>query len=191
MSTKTDNGNIESKLVLRRHFLELYHAGSRPSVLDCCAGEQKIWKALRETYDVNYLGLDKKGISGTLKMDSVDYLRRGHGSLFDVVDIDTYGSPFRHLAAFVRYMKKPATVFLTFGAKGVGRVHGEALTALGIDYPLPVAIAIAVVEERLGDVIGGMVHPHVCEYAMESSPGESVCRPTRYVGLRIAPHDCA
>jgi hypothetical protein len=159
--------------------------------LDCCAGEQKIWKELRKTCECSYLGIDKKEIKGTLKMDSVKYLQRGHGAAFDIIDIDTYGCPFRHLAAVVRYIRKPTTVFLTFGLKGVGSINGEALTALGINFPVPRAIAAELSEKLLGDVIVGIVHPHTIEYMTEAPCGSSENRDrgrfTRYVGLRIIP----
>jgi|GEM_PF-2764173 hypothetical protein len=183
---KTDNGNFDSKVALRRHLLEAYHKDTKPSVLDCCAGQQKIWKALRKDFEIEYLGLDMKKIPGTLNADSLKFLQRGNGARFDVIDIDTYGSPFRHLAAALKFIRKPTTIFLTFGDKGPGGPQVETIKALGIDFEVPVTFRRWLAAEHIGEILAGMLDKFEVEYAAESERsafGGGV--PTRYLGLRI------
>ncbi|HZU48538.1 MAG TPA: hypothetical protein VFA16_15010, partial [Mycobacterium sp.] len=93
--TKTDNGNLEAKLGLRRHFLRRYHMENKPMVLDCCQGDGIIWRKLRQEFECDYWGVDVKPKRGRLSIDSVRILAQP-GWPHDVLDIDTYGSPWRH-----------------------------------------------------------------------------------------------
>lgn len=117
--TFTDNKFLATKLHLRRTFLEAYHP-TPPRVLDCCQGSGKIWNALRKQYPVAfYWGLDKKPKKGRWAVDSVRVLESGKWQA-DVVDIDTYGSPWAHWMALLATGHGEVTVFLTVGFVRVG-----------------------------------------------------------------------
>jgi hypothetical protein len=113
MSTKTDNHKPRAKLELRRYFLRRYHADRPPDVLDCCQGGGVLWRKLREEFPVaSYWGLDLKPKKGRLKLDSVRVLQQP-GWPQNVVDVDTYGSPWKHWEAMLPNVTRPVTVFLT------------------------------------------------------------------------------
>jgi hypothetical protein len=183
-----DNTNFESKIVLREHFLEKYHKGTRPKVLDCCAGQQKIWKRLRSRYDVDYLGCDTKVIPGTLHVDSAIYLNSGNGATFDVIDIDTYGCPFRHLEAAAPHVKKPTTFFVTYGHNGMTTPQAAELKALGITFKAPQSLVRMASTELLGELLASLLLPNVIEYAAETEGGKGRATTfVRYIGLRVVP----
>lgn len=118
MTVKTDNHNPKAKLDLRRYFLRRYHADTPPRVLDCCQGSGLLWKSLRDEFEVeSYWGLDLKPKKGRLKLASERVLAQ-KGWNQNVVDIDTYGFPWRHWAAMLPAVHQPTTVFLT-----IGQVH--------------------------------------------------------------------
>lgn len=133
-SKKTDNHNMPAKLELRRHFLRKYHTRRprAPRVLDCCQAGGKIWAALRGEFQVEtYWGVDLKPKKGRLKIDSVRILDQP-GWREDVVDIDTYGSPWKHWMALLRHCRHSVTVFLTIGMVRVGGGNYDR-ELLGID----------------------------------------------------------
>ena len=49
--TKTDNHSPGAKLLLRRHFLEKYHAAKPPRVLDCFQGSSLLWLRLGREFE--------------------------------------------------------------------------------------------------------------------------------------------
>ena len=134
--TKTDNGNLPAKLYLRRYFLDKYHAGEPLRVMDCCQGDGHIWRQLRKEYNVEtYFGIDIKPCTGRLKTDSLRVLRQP-GWPENVIDVDTYGSPIKHLRAIVANIDKPLTVFLTYGMvmmRGGSNVDQASLELFGLD----------------------------------------------------------
>ena len=117
--TKTDNSNLAAKLALRRWFLDRFHAGRAFSVFDACQGSGLIWSELAKSYEFEYWGVDTKRSPGRLAVDSRRILSLpGIGA--DVVDIDTYGSPWRHWMMLLPNVIRPASVFLTEGMLGRG-----------------------------------------------------------------------
>lgn len=111
---KKDNAYLAHKLALRRYFLDKYHKNP-PHVFDCCQGSQVIWTQLKSEYELkSYFGVDLKPRKGRLTIDSVRILDQP-GWNFDVIDCDTYGSPFKHWNALLGQLQKPTTVFLTIG----------------------------------------------------------------------------
>lgn len=96
MSTKawkpTDNTDRGEKLAIRRQLLERLEA---PSVLECFAGEGKMWRQLYQ--GLPYLGLDLKAIADDrtlLRIDNRKFLRSADLSAYNFFDLDAYGSPW-------------------------------------------------------------------------------------------------
>lgn len=132
---KTDNHNPAAKLALRRHFLAKYHADTPPAVLDCCQATGRLWLELRKEFKLlEYWGVDLAPKKGRLKIDSVRILDQP-GWRQSVVDIDTYGSPWRHWFALLRNCDHSVTVFLTIGIVRIfgGGTDLETLRVLGLD----------------------------------------------------------
>lgn len=143
--TKTDNKHITAKLLLRRYFLDKYHAGGGV-VLDCCQATGRIWHILRAEYPhLEYVGADiMPQKTATIKIDSSRLLMT-HGWPYTVVDIDTYGEPWKHYANLCQTIAGPVTVFLTLGLIRVqGGVTSNLIrAALHIPRETPTALATA------------------------------------------------
>jgi hypothetical protein len=190
-SPKIDNGALGTKLALRRHFLRRFHAAQPPRVFDACQATGVLWSRLRAEFPVaSYWGVDLTPKRGRLTIDSTRVLAQP-GWDFDVVDIDTYGSPWAHWAALLPNLRAPATVFLTIGttqysgsvcaaardvlglggfaARGVRLPisFGRKLSALAVDYCLALTYTYRVRVVR----------------AVEAPPAGSA----RYFGLHIEP----
>jgi len=136
-SKKKDHGDLAAKLALRRQMLASYHGDGAPfRVLDACQGAGTIWGALRVDFPAaRVTGLDRKAKAGRLRMDSVRLLASGRWD-FDVIDVDTYGSPWRHWEALLATARRPVLVFLTHGQAGVpaaSNVPREVSAAMGLD----------------------------------------------------------
>lgn len=141
---KTDNSDLRAKLELRRHFLRKYHADDPPHVLDCCQGEGVLWGQLRKEFELaTYWGVDVKKKKGRLRLNSVRVLQQP-GWPQNVVDIDTYGSPWRHWEALIRRIWRPATVFLTIGQwqMGTDKAILRALNLGRLNVPPGIAVKL-------------------------------------------------
>lgn len=96
--------------------MDKYHSDGTARVLDCCQGDGVMWRALRSEFKIaNYWGVDIKPKPGRVKIDSVRLLSQS-GWRENVIDIDTYGSPWKHWLALLPNVVRPLTVFLTLGA---------------------------------------------------------------------------
>lgn len=183
MAKKTDNHNPKAKLDLRRHFLRKFHADAPPRVLDCCQGSGLLWRTLREEFEVaSYWGLDLKPQKGRLKLDSVRVLAQP-GWDQNVVDVDTYGSPWGHWEALLPNVRLPATVFLTIGTKNTmeRRATRYELAALGclIDIPIGIEMKLSKITVRYC-LAKAWDHAKISE-VIEAERGPAAC----YVGVRL------
>jgi len=183
---KTDNSHLAHKLLIRRHFLQKYHGSTIPVVFDCCQGEGVIWKTLRRKFQVQYWGVDLKSKPGRPRVDSVRILKLP-GFHADIIDIDTYGSPWKHWFAFLPQIRKSVTIFMTIGHVSIfgGHPNYEMLGAAGVNFrhlQLPPAIgsklrdlcvSYCLTRTYVYDII-------IVEAAECRAPGNA-----RYLGLRL------
>jgi hypothetical protein len=182
MATKKDNHNPRAKLELRRYFLRKYHDDGQPiHVLDCCQGSGVLWGTLRAEFPVaSYWGVDLKPKKGRIKLDSVRVLQQP-GWPQNVVDVDTYGSPWKHWAAILGNLLRPITVFLTIGQWQMG-TDRLILSALGLGR-LKVPPGIAIKLHGLGlQYLLGQAGAWIVEAIEAISDGSA-----RYIGLRLEP----
>lgn len=132
MAKKTDNHNAPAKLTLRRHFLAKYHADGQGMVLDCCQGGGVMWSALREEFEIkSYWGVDLKSKKGRLKIDSARILEQA-GWPQNIIDVDVYGSPWKHWQAILANLYQPLTVFLTRGSHSLQTLDKYEKESLGL-----------------------------------------------------------
>jgi hypothetical protein len=184
-----DNAVLESKLALRRHFLRKYHMAQTPAVLDCCQADAAIWSTLRAEFSVRYWGVDRVAKSGRLAIDSVRLLGQ-RGLPYDVIDVDTYGSPWQHWQAMLPNIVKPTTVFLTLGRMGttLATIDSAVLHALGLrTLRTNIPKAILWKMERIA-VPACLALAH--EWALKISEAVEVYPPApraRYFGLHVHP----
>jgi len=184
MGKKTDNHNINAKLELRRYFLRKYHADQPPSVFDCCQGSGKLWGILRNEYQVaSYWGVDVKPKKGRLKVDSSRMLQAGVRA--DVVDIDTYGYPWKHWNAINSDLRSPVTVFLTFGLTNIGssveKCAAEAIGVSGLKLP-------STIWSNIANMSASYCLTKHCEFSTIIEAVESLSDGNaRYFGIRVEP----
>lgn len=186
-STKTDNAHLSSKLALRRHLLDRFHATDDVRVFDCCQGSGVIWKTLRRTVKVTtYWGVDVKPRPGRLKIDSRRVVCQA-GLDANVVDIDTYGMPWDHWCGLLPNVSRPTTVFLTIGLVTMGGGAGlskECRRVLEMPeaWPLPAAFTPELVRLSVQRFLSmrNAAGFRVVE-AWESTPGKHA----RYIGVHL------
>ncbi len=190
-SVKTDNHDLAAKLELRRYFLRKYHAAGLIDVLDCCQGSGLLWGALRKEFSVtSYWGLDLKPKKGRLKLDSIRVLSQS-GWPQNVVDVDTYGTPWKHWNALLPNLSRPTSVFLTWG---MVRMHGgtallkeiRQVLELG-KMKLPPAFSMTLNKIGSQYLLGRGAETCKIMEAMEAvSDGNA-----RYLGLHLVPRKVA
>jgi hypothetical protein len=191
MAGKVDNHNLEAKLALRRHFLRKYHADQPIHVLDCCQGGGLLWRELRKEFETaSYWGLDLKPKKGRLKLDSVRVLQQP-GWPQNVIDIDTYGSPWKHWQAMLPNIQQPVTAFLTRGSHTTEPLDEFERRAIGLVFSRPIArafypkiqMADFAIRACITRLIGGIM---LVEAAEAVSGGNA-----RYIGVRLEPEKAA
>lgn len=182
MKSKTDNHNLKAKLDLRRSFLSEFDSEKPFSVVDCFSGESEaIWTQLRNEFNVGeYLALDIKSKPNRIKIDSLRYLRTQTWK-HDVIDLDAYGSPWRHWHEVLK-RGLSCTVFLTVGSTGFRAQQTEALKVLGITFQVPCGfhsgLEQMVIEANLGLALENFT---VDRAAQAENPGGNAL----YFGLRL------
>jgi hypothetical protein len=186
-SKKTDNHDPRAKLLLRRYFLEKYHADGNADVLDCCQAGGLLWTEICKTHEVfRYWGVDLKPKKGRLKIDSVRILQQP-GWPQNVIDIDTYGEPWKHWSAMLPNITQPVTVFLTIG-KPILAAGGRSLSnaereSVGINFKIPAAFGPKLVELSTDFMLAkSLKSARIIECVEASSTGNA-----RYIGVRLEP----
>lgn len=183
-TTKTDNGQLEGKLELRRYFLRKYHADGRARVLDCCQGSGVLWGRLLGEFPVErYWGVDLKEAKGRLRIDSRRILEQPGWDL-NCIDIDTYGSPWEHYLYVCRNLTEPTTVFLTWGIIGISAAPKIARQVLGLGRLKPPPMLLGrVFKKSLSSLLSiGCERVTILEAVEVASPSQ-----TRYFGVRLEP----
>jgi hypothetical protein len=190
---KKDNANIHHKLALRRYFLDQYR--DEPyDVFDCCQGSKLIWGKLIDEYKITqYWGVDLKKKRGRLMVDSVRILAQKHWT-WNVIDVDTYGTPWKHYAEIIANATKPVTVFLTIGNQNQtamkGAAHGEKELNFGFPDRTPDSIKGQICR-RLDVTVGLSIasqYGKIIE-AKEALAGMQSHGPAaKYIGLRFEPY---
>ncbi len=119
----TDNGE---KIEIRRRLLQALPA---PSVLECFAGEGKIYQQCYR--DLPYTGLDRKQINDARNIIAVDnrrYLRSADLEQFNLFDLDAYGSPWHQFLIIIERrtftVGEPVAFALTEGLDFKMRMSG-------------------------------------------------------------------
>jgi hypothetical protein len=185
---REDNASPEGKLHLRRYFLKKYHAATKPVVLDCCQAGGVLWSALRDEFEVKYLGVDRVGKKGRLAIDSARLLMLP-GLPYDVIDVDTYGSPWQHWKNLLPNLAQPTTVFLTLGkAGGLTSVDSAVIQSLGLQRmkrAIPQALRWKLDQLAVDSCLSLAYHYGIkINEALECIPPSTNAR---YFGLRLEP----
>ena len=193
--TKTDNHNPAAKLALRRHFLREYHAKEPVHVLDCFQAQGRLWSALQREFKVaSYWGVDITPKKGRLCIDSARILDQP-GWPQNVIDLDAYGSPWKHWFALLAHCDHDVTVFLTIGfaRQGAGnQICGTLRSALGLTfekYELPPVLGGKLMDLGIDACLAVALRRFEVVEAIEANntkAGNYKATPARYIGLRLA-----
>jgi len=189
---RTDNYDLAAKVALRRYFLRRYHRATPPRVLDCCQGSGLIWGRLRREFRPSeYLGLDVKARRGRLKIDSTRFLSQP-GWFHDVIDIDTYGSPWKLWAAMLPNVVRPVTVFLTIGFWRHQTVFGASVDDVSLK-----AMGCVFAQAKIPNTLRGSLQKIARQYCLAMAykhdvqiieAAEAISGGTAgYVGVRLEP----
>ena len=191
MAEQTDNHNPQAKLTLRRYLVNKYHASGPSDVMDCCQGSGLLWGVLRKEFPIDsYWGMDLKPKPGRLKLDSSRVLDQS-GWTQNIIDIDTYGAPWKHWQALLRNISQPTTVFMTIGQKvtgTVGKMSKGAIGAIGLGplyAKLPPAFHVKL-SARCVNYLLAMPYDNDI-MIIEAVEIESGSPNVRYVGVRLDP----
>ena len=187
MAKKTDNGNTAGKLALRRWFLDQYHSDGGARVFDCCQADARLWTEIRKTHAVSsYWGVDLRQKKGRLTLDSVDVLRRS-GWTENVIDIDTYGSPWNHFVQVVHNAPHPVVIFLTIGIINQSKMNPGAH---GQDqfFSFPPSAPQGLRGKMTFALDVEMAFKYAKKYGTIHTPMEAVSTAgARYIGLMFSP----
>jgi hypothetical protein len=123
----TDNSYFLDKVMMRVNHLpdkqEIF-------VLDCYSGNGRIWNEVKKYTGKNITVLriekesKKKGVY--LRGDNLKFLKNMNLSVFDIIDLDAYGIPFKQLK-LVFEQNINAVVFVTFIQTIFGGIPAELL----------------------------------------------------------------
>ena len=127
-----DNTFLDDKIALR-----IKHLPRKKiiNVLDCFSGKGIIWNKIKKTtkQKINILKIDNKGnLKGIyLKGDNVKYMQGLDLDKFDIIDLDSYGVPYRQLNIIFKRHLKNCTIFITFIRSEFGMLPIGLLNELG------------------------------------------------------------
>lgn len=187
-----DNTDRGEKIEIRRSILP--ELNTTPKVLDCFAGEGKIY---RECYQgMQYIGLDKKGINDgrtIIKVDNIKYLRSAELKRFNVFDLDAYGSPWYQFLIILK--RRPVltderiAIFLTDGLQFKAAVEGDLPHGLKPYCGIPQQMRIPCLARHL-DYIRSLIVVNASRKAgleiTKALIGQNCRKNMTYIGLLLA-----
>jgi len=127
---QTDNSYLSDKVALRVKHLP---GGDQIRVLDCYAGDGKVWAAVQKLSGkkISRLPIDiRDDIGFSLIGDNLIYLESMNLNKFDIIDLDAYGVPVDQLEIIFR-RKYSGAVFVTFIQSLYGQMPKSLLNKIG------------------------------------------------------------
>lgn len=185
-----DNTDRGEKIEIRRRILA--ELKTSPSVLDCFAGEGKIYRACYQ--EMQYVGLDKKGIKDgriIVTVDNIKYLRSADLKRFNVFDLDAYGSPWYQFLIILKRRSVLAdeqiAIFLTDGLRFQAAL-GDLPHGLKPYCGIPQKMRIPCLARHL-DYIRSLIVANACHKAglgiTKALIGQNCRRNMTYIGLLL------
>ncbi len=167
-SIKTDNANLSHKVYLRRKATK---GLKELCVLDCFAGENRIWS----NFDCKkYYGIEKvKGKGKNLNADNERVLKSLDLSKFNVIDLDSYGIPVASLLNIFENatLKKGTVIIYTCIENAMSVLPKGLVKAFGLTEMYPKAPSLF--NKRGHDLFYGLLYEYgvrkVTEYRSDTS----------------------
>jgi|ERR1051326_9168295 hypothetical protein len=179
-----ENSHLAVKLELRRHFLRRYHARGERRVFDAFQAKGLLWSVLRKEFPLaSYWGVDVVEKKGRIKIESSRVLSQA-GWRENIIDLDAYGSPWKHWLGTLAAADHSLTVFLTLGSrKGIQRRPLSKMEKhlLEIPFELPRAIGASLVPLTLNWMLAQACARFDVAEALEAVPSTTA----RYFGARL------
>jgi hypothetical protein len=130
-SPKTNNSHLAAKVFLRTRYLP---GGSSLKILDAFHGQGEIWARICQLHPekkITVVGIDKNfQAKGVLRGDNLKYLSAFDLSVFDAIDLDAYGRPYRQLDLLFKKGYR-GQVYLTDIQMAIGGVPKILARSLG------------------------------------------------------------
>ena len=167
-SIKTDNANLSHKVYLRKKATEEL---KELRVLDCFAGENKIWG----NFDCKkYYGIEKvKGKGKNLNADNERVIKSLDLSKFNVIDLDSYGIPSTSILNVFENptLKKGTVIIYTCIGNAMSSLPRRMIKLFGLSKMYPKAKSLF--NKKGHDLFYGMLYKYgvrkVCEYRSDSN----------------------
>lgn len=180
-----ENSHLAVKIELRQHFLKRYHAEGPRRVFDAFQANGLLWAILRKEFPLTtYWGVDLVEKKGRIKIDSARVLVQP-GWRENIIDLDAYGSPWKHWLGMLAVASHSLTVFLTLGSrKGIQRrpLSKMEKALLEIPFKLPRALGASLVPVTLNWMLAQACARFDVVEAIEAVPYTTA----RYFGVRLA-----
>ena len=179
---KTDNRSLPTKLAMRTRVLQA--AGIADArVLDVCAGEGRIWEAMRARVTVSrYVPCDKTSRrAGAFELEAIQAIRLFDLAEFNVIDIDPYGDPWWIYFTLVPLLRTKTCVFLTCGTT-MPRMSLTLRESMGIPRAWNVPVDAKVLDYAVQFALAKALDYSIIDYACEAKSGFG-----RYYGLVLTP----
>jgi len=129
-SPKTNNSHLAAKVFLRTRYLP---GGATLKILDAFHGKGEVWEKvcrLHPEKNITVVGIDKNPQSkGVLRGDNMKYLAALDLSVFDAIDLDAYGRPYRQLDLLFKrgYRGQVYLTDIQMAIGGMPKILGRAL----------------------------------------------------------------
>jgi hypothetical protein len=180
-----ENSHLTVKIDLRRHFLDRYHSAGERRVFDAFQAKGLLWSILREEFPLtSYWGVDLVEKKGRVKVDSARVLVQP-GWNANIVDLDAYGSPWKHWLGVIWNSPGSVTVFFTVGSKNglmARNISAFEKKLLGIPFrKLPGRLGKTLDRLVLDFMLGEALERFDVIEATEALPSTTA----RYFGVRL------
>jgi hypothetical protein len=131
---KTENGYFFHKYILRKFVIEKYNLQSS-FVLDCFHAHGKLWNKLKKDFpEMKLLGIEldknKQSNFNVLYGDNRRFLKSLDIHKFNIIDLDSYGSPYEQLR-ILKERNYHGHLFMTFIIQEIGQINYGILESLG------------------------------------------------------------
>lgn len=101
-ATNNDDAFLKLKIDLR---IDLLKNIEKPKILDCFAGDSVLWKTVEKKTRIQFeritIDADER-YKTDYTMDALKYIQKNELNDFNIIDLDTWGSPVKYIDALIK-----------------------------------------------------------------------------------------